>query len=664
MKFNTFFSELQFGKNENSYFKNFQYSPADEEERQFGELFMTVEILNNPGGAEAVAAEMFARLQDVYYAHLGDDSYSSFETALREVNGALTDMLERSPQKWLGRINAVTAIRSEQDLHLSQTGVAEAYLLRAGKLVRISENSGEQGEDAKENQGKVNTFVNISSGEVANNDQLIFATERLLKVISQDAIERIFNRDKGMNFLATLQEKIVLGEDQSLSLAFVSVLRDEKEEELAKSQVYSEKDDDENAAYANESSGATVRLSRTAGAGKKFMFWLKNDLPAGIGKLKNVKETLSDWSDSIRRNTDKKTATFALVVMIVVLVVAVAVIFSKKSEQRDIEVFQKSFSELKDQMAKAERLLIYDSAGATKILLGEDQEVDRVLSKGIFQANVEAAKKQIRLDLDKVQGIERIDLANSEIADVASVKTGAKPLGIVRIDNSVHAYDQDNWYSITLDKVSVQTILAGSKIKTGTYFADQGVTVFLTEDGRLIEWSGTQAELAKTEDETFHQAKAIGQYARYLYFLDTDNNQIWKYSRGTDGYSQAVSYSKNANLTQGTDLVIDGNIYVTSLDGSIIRIFRGEKDDWLPQIPDGVQIGQPRQIRTSLEGKSVYVLDQNARIIKFQKKDGAYLGQYVFETNGGKISDFIVDDENMKIFALVGSKIYMTPIVR
>ncbi len=657
MKLKTYFSELKFGQNENSYFKNFHYTPADPEEARFGELFLTIEILNNPGGAEVVASEVFAKLRETYYSYLGNDDYSSFESALREVNGTLRDLAERSEQKWLGKINAVAAVRSEQNLHLAQTGAAEAYLLRAGKAVRISETLAES--EATTEERTLSTFTSISSGELASQDQLILTTEHLLRVISQDELERIFLRDRGLSFMADLREKLVLEPGQTMGLGFLMVTHDES----AADTEFAADPENSNAEFLGQRPRRAAPRPRWL---QKLQFWKRDTAALSLDKMResaiSAREGVAIWADSVRTNADKRTISFALVIMVVVLCVGVYVYYSKNSEAHRVEVFQDDFATLKAQVARAESRILYDNTGAISLLNTASQEADRLLAMGISVPSVEAVQKQIQKNLDKAYGVQRVDLSKAEIADIATAKNDAEPLGLVKIDNSLHAFDKNTWYTVTLDKVSMATVATDTEIQTGLYFPDQEATVFLTKDQRLIEWSGTQAHFMKTDDDTWHDAVSIGDYSRYLYFLDPERNQIWKYGRGADGYSKATEYNKDTDLGQASSVAIDGDIYVATLGGDIKQIFRGKKTDWVPTLPEGVSIEKPVRIRTSLEGKSVYVQDTKNRVLKFQKKDGVYLGQYVFGAEE-EITDFLIDDENMKIFALVGTKIYMTPIV-
>jgi len=107
-------------------------------------------------------------------------------------------------------------------------------------------------------------------------------------------------------------------------------------------------------------------------------------------------------------------------------------------------------------------------------------------------------------------------------------------------------------------------------------------------------------------------------------------------------------------------MFIDGHIYVQNNDGSVIKLLRGEVEDFKFEKVEP-ELKAPTKISGSIEEGYIYVLEpENKRLVVFDKK-GQFVAQYqspVFDA----LVDFSVDVENKNVYVLNSNKLFTFPI--
>ena len=147
------------------------------------QIWVALEIVGDGKYARATAQSILETLEMVFFDSTDLPPYERFEAALKEANLIINSLKEKRG-KGFGRINAIIAVFTGQELHLTQSNDAEAYLIRNGKLSLVSEGLSSRSADL---------FVNIASGELKPDDKMIFATGRLLRVATHSQLVQLFN---------------------------------------------------------------------------------------------------------------------------------------------------------------------------------------------------------------------------------------------------------------------------------------------------------------------------------------------------------------------------------------------------------------------------------------------------------------------------------------
>lgn len=151
-------------------------------------------------------------------------------------------------------------------------------------------------------------------------------------------------------------------------------------------------------------------------------------------------------------------------------------------------------------------------------------------------------------------------------------------------------------------------------------------------------------------------------YATYLdriYLLDARSRSIYRFERTDQGYNLWSQWSEDdsLDLSQATTFAIDGSMYVTFTDHSIIRLEKGKR------VPFAVRPLQPPlenviAIATKEESPYLYLLDKpQRRVVVILKKDGSLVAQYT-SPHFTELKGLYPDEAARRIYVLNGDTVY------
>jgi len=646
MAFHTISEELRLGTDHQTLLRSYSFAIDATDETPREEVFALIELADMPANGEAIIKTICSTLKELCFLDQQTDPYDRFETALKEINAVVSEARDSLPNKTLGRINAIVGIISGKDLHLTQAGDAEAYLVRKGTITTITE--GLTPDDA------VDAFTNIASGKVENHDKLVLASERLLRYATKNEITKIFSPHKDIGLgLEELDEIIVLEGAQTTGVLALDIVTPAV---AARSETAP--------AFGLPTEGIAGDVSRQLERG---LAWMRDRLPEGT----HIPGTQG-------LNVDRNYVILGFLVAVILVILSVSWSLSSERNSVKLEEVKTVLASVQENIDVAKlRRNIGDKTTAYERLTEAEQMANDLVKSGLALEEADARIAEIKSIRDELDNIRRFTEL-TPVADISAKDAAVSLVGLDDFHGRKIAYDAHNLFDITLDEVSDPAVIdAISAIRSGTYFADRDSLVFTTVDGKVIEWRDGALTIADTEDETWKSSVDIGTYASFIYLLDPVNNQIWKYNRKRDSYSGATDYNQNADLTKAVSLTIDGDIWVLANDNDadmsndIIRIRKGEKQALtIKDLPEDV-MDSPSKIYTNENMKFVYVLDQNnGRVLRFYKdppdagvdnKQLIYNTQYLFE-GMTDLRDFWVDDAEQKMSIITAQGLYEVSI--
>jgi len=185
--------------------------------QNLGHLFVLTEIDAKSDINKKVVQLVESELKNHYYGSDKINVELAFEDALQKTNNKLHELIASGEKDWVDVFNCIVGVHKGSELHIAQLGGMHAFFIQKTKIVDIVDQAGEAG-------GKVNPlkiFSNVISGNVKENDSLLFCNNSLLDYISQEKIRRIITENSPEDAVRTIQS--LLG-DSSNGASFIAII--------------------------------------------------------------------------------------------------------------------------------------------------------------------------------------------------------------------------------------------------------------------------------------------------------------------------------------------------------------------------------------------------------------------------------------------------------
>lgn len=699
----------------------FVQEPENVTQQNLGTLLGIFEITDFSEDSSYIVNYLISVIKKEYSSRPKRGAIESFEAALHKANLALSKLAEHGNIRWIGKLNALVAVIEKNNLHLSQSGTASAFLLRFKSLTDISE--GLATEEAEPHPLK--TFVNISSGRLEADDKIIVTTDGMFNIFSLEEIKKSALRFPGEKFIQFL--KTALGNE--LERAGVLVV-DLKEREEAVPAAVPEKEPAVNAF----SSSAFARPSAPARAAEEVV----PAEPAPAQAEKDPQRTghlYIKGADSPLPETSR-TAEFFVVfreaagnffrktwkLLKRAAVAAVNKIKTIKLSKPKPAVLEESRPEIAPEPKtepepepEPERELPAPAPNGnllldTRAYMDEDRHLLQKTAAfwQIFGRKLLSGWRGLWPNLSRIKAIvARLDytqrlyavliLAAIILVPAATLKIKsyldqkkmqpaaeaplvvplAQDKNVARLDNLNTAYSGENILSAVnlagkifgvtqkqiIDLASQETFAIPEdfgQIRITAAMDDLNLIFLMNQNNKTIAWSPVAK---KFQDNALtvpdgSDITVAGTYLTYMYLLDGKNSQIYRYPRAAGGFGGKADWLKDSvDLSQATGLALSENIYVA--DGSnILKLFKGKKQDF--QLEASATPIAPYKVYIKQNMQNIYVLDKNnSRLIKLDL-NGQIISQY-YNYQIGNANDFTVDEQNNIAYVSTPSGIYSFP---
>jgi DNA-binding beta-propeller fold protein YncE len=268
------------------------------------------------------------------------------------------------------------------------------------------------------------------------------------------------------------------------------------------------------------------------------------------------------------------------------------------------------------------------------------------------------------------QAMQVVDVPLSVFYDMSLIKKDAAAASVGLEGTTIVIGDRvtETIYEIDINSKKAQIIGGGDILKGLLSVTLHGDKYYALTGEGIIQFRSTDKKSTSIikRDDSWGTITSFVSFAGNLYLLDTTKSRIWKYvatedaaPAGGQGFSDIREYLNPdvlPDLSQTTNMAIDGSVWLGTANGKILRFTQGKENTFVPKGVDPA-LGTRLVVYTSDEVKNIYVLDsQNSRVVVLDK-EGMYLAQYRW---GGAVSpsDIVVSEEEKKILLLADGKIY------
>ncbi len=627
-------------------------------------------LLQSEGGKEDAFREECVNILTHAILEGEGDGYTRLESALKELNGLLKGFFLSSG---IQDVHAVVAVlEASGTLHLSHTGRAEAYMVRAGTTVQITEYY----------RGKPPTaFMHIVTGDLEPQDDCILSTQRLLRIFTPAQLTTVVHQ-YGLTSLTQI----------------VSQLNDEQESaSLLHLHVTGTKD------VALPSSPSARRVAKTSSSARLMSTLQKQtsrlrpslSLPSfSFGKnthslfssLGSVREKCTQFVSDLYHPERKRRAHLFLLagsvgVFVLLWMVVQLSLFSQRTQTR--EQLKQLVEQINSDISTAEsRELAGDTDSANAILERAEERAKQVMGNesGLFRTEALDILDRIHSKREDMNRIIRLS-APRVMASLSGKDANVSARGFVGGGNgSFSVFSEKDLYTVSLNTVSdPKRVTKEESILHATDFTRTQSKVFLTNASSVLEVSNANSaspviESFKTEDPAgWVIGSDMESYLRYLYILSPEKKQIYKYEHLSGRYGPASEYNVSGDLTGALDMTIAGPVYVlkdtSSVTGKagdrdVVKLLRGEKQTFsIRNMPPQALLNTTKIVKG--QNGNFYFLDPKGKRIIVTTNDGdigdsLYLKQYVFDAEQvGTLQDLSVDPDGSRLYVLDEKKIYV-----
>lgn len=338
-----------------------------------------------------------------------------------------------------------------------------------------------------------------------------------------------------------------------------------------------------------------------------------------------------------------------------------------------------------------------------------NKEKDRItLLLNSIQLEVEVAKESVSVDpittrevvaqaIDKLRNLENENESSSAFSLISEKRVSLEEY-LESISGREELQDLDIFYDLRLvksdfiasgidfngeifsiyDKDMKQVLLLDhdSKKVSVKDFSDKGFltsvvtendSVFVLTDGIykfVIDLENeTDLEEVRNQGDSNKNATLMSTYDRFVYVINPEKRNIYRYSEGEDGYSDPIGWIKSAtglNYDELRSIAVDGDVWLTTSDGQLKKFTSGREEGFDIR---GLQVPfeEDLYVYTNEDMQNIYVLDaSNSRVVSL-KKDGNFIKEYK-SVSLGAASNITVSESLNKIFVVSGSIIYQIDI--
>ncbi|GIK84367.1 MAG: hypothetical protein BroJett025_09890 [Patescibacteria group bacterium] len=356
-----------------------------------------------------------------------------------------------------------------------------------------------------------------------------------------------------------------------------------------------------------------------------------------------------------------------LLVAAVVTLVALGLIgvfsYQRNKEEQRIQSLlvpiQSSVSLAKEQVVTDPIVARQTIASALEQISNLEKENEQSSSKQLLAKEKEA----LTLYLESISGREELQELET-FYDLRLAKSDFIATGIDMQNNSIIVYDKEMKQVLLLDsdtkKVRIRNFSDRSEFSGAVM---QGEYIFVISNGvykyKINLDEDTELETVREAGDSNKTASLLDAYDRFVYVVNPEKRNIYRYAETEDGYSEPVGWMKSATGIRYEDLrsmSIDGDVWLTTSDGQIKKFTSGREETLTLR---GLDVAFTSDIYayTNENLEKLYVLDpSNNRIILFNKN-----GDFVREIKSvslGAASAITASESLGKIFVASGSIVY------
>ncbi|MBD3250654.1 MAG: hypothetical protein GF381_03750 [Candidatus Pacebacteria bacterium] len=416
---------------------------------------------------------------------------------------------------------------------------------------------------------------------------------------------------------------------------------------------------------------------------------LKASLLGLLRLIKSAPKLKNEAQNYLQRHSKRKLARIALTIIVVLFLASGIFFWYKINRQQITDQVNQDLNPAITLLGQAERLQQEDiftarekTTQAIELLTAQLKQYEQ---NRIGQTLTELQLERARQLYTQISG--KTQLSNLDIlTDLAQTEPNYLITQADANQNSLFFLDQGQQKLMRLELQSRQitTLQLPDEVKAKD-FVSTADSIFILGQGiyqlRLADWRVSKQQqqsdvLSKdpssdnTSPENFpsinqikeqgdstRQAILIDDFESYLYVLNPEKRNIYRFIDRNDQLSDPIGWLTNKQsleFDQLNQLAINGFVWLADQSGQIYKYFQGEPEPLkLTGIPE--ELGDSLSIFTQAELEQLYILDPDNQRLVIMSEEGRFVKQIESAALAGATQVIVSSNQ---IFAVSGSIVY------
>jgi hypothetical protein len=654
----------------------YSYEPEIAEAQELGVLSIVIEVLVPNRPAQAVIDLVIETVGDQYYNWEPErpvPTLERFERAIKATNAILTKHVNDGNAGWIGRMSSVVALVSGSELHLTQTGSAEAFLYRGNVTSHITD-----GGSSKPGQ-HTSTFGTIASGAVQQGDRLLIATPTMFHQLSRADLKEMITDNSATAAVRKLSEVITHNEEADRVAAVVIEMTTP---ELLALQTRS--NEPEVAAVGQADNALDIAKAAALPAARKL-----SDVSKQVGRkvadetqskvLPRLKATGSVATEKLRRDIKTSAGRRRLAIAAAVIVIGLAAVLGWQQHQQGGQTQLKAYATAytdythgQDAQANGDKATArtdYNQAKTSLETLAKQVQLDSFNSELAHKshpesdpASVTALLQSISDRLDELDNLVRLDA--TVLTDLSQFKN-AKPTQLELVgtklimvdsanDSAIYSYDT---VTKSLAQVSKPEGL-GTIVATTPSSSGDGIYI-LTAEPNVWFMKALDSSLTKQAISfgNWPKGNAIASYAGNLYILASEAGIVTKHIRTSAGFAAGSDYFGDPSVVSGASaMTVDGSVYLAGGSQGLRRYLSGKLSAKAADIPPS--LASPSKLASLADVDVLLSLDLTShRVGIFSNLASSITLAHQITLKIGDPTAVAADSKGKTLYAVAGGKL-------
>jgi hypothetical protein len=630
--------------------------------RTKGNLYLIVSSATMGGRARDATVVVADTIRREYYYDESAGIPNCLEKAFRSAERKLRNSREGHGIA-VGSIGVALAIIRGHELYVATTGPAEAYLVRAARLLMPEHSSGPglpTGEGLR---------LDVWRGEFAIGDSLLLVSRDLTEVVGTEELKNSVVTLHPQSAVEHLHHLFVAaggeGSDAVLAIEASETATPRAENRLVP--VASAEDGSGGRAALGGAAGGSLISARAIGARDAMgnalgglTDRLADLVPGRRRQYRRIAPRVS------QRESQRRAAVAFLGFLGVILVLGLLVFIAPRGTETPIarvnagEEALLSAQQLTDQVTD-DSLITDDPPRALTLLQDAWEELEQAEETGVPLSDVSPIRERVAAGLDELYGTNH--MAATLVARISGGGVQDPQDLVLGPDGAAYVLDQQARTVSRVDPETGATAVivtagdgSGEGIGTPMMLSVGGPDLLISDiRSNLWRWRpsddtgrGTLGPVVVSDDvawgddiidiNTFLLPDQAEDGLYRLYVTDPSSDQILSYQPTADGsgFSTPSDYlaAANEDLDEFRQMLIDGNLYGLTEDDVVKHLSGRVQDFSLGVPPDGGDLRPGRDYRLfagpgGIGEGSLYVWDaEHSRLLVFRKSDGGFVEQW------------------------------------